>query len=302
MEISHQDPTWVPAPRVHHPPTPNPHGSAPTPWCRGTNPSVCPWRLFGTLPRGTQILPALVGGTWQGTGCCPQHEDTCPCRCHRALSPPRAPQEWPEPPAERAELTFGSAARCPPAASGDRAAVVVASPPPCCPPQTSQMLGGATPALVRALLDPPTLLLLRWLGWLSREGLGGREGSGEGRREGAGSGISPSPAPRAGNKGAIELQPLWSVKQKPLVSPPVPLMCLPRWDGDYSCPAARAPLPARHGAGTNPAMSLRHGARSSHPAPALPPCEPPKFRGLRAVPSRAQRREEPRSAPRIPLL
>lgn len=51
------------------------------------------------------------------------------------------------------------------------------------------------------------------------------EHRGAGRREGAGGQVFLHPQLRgAGNKGAIELQPLWSVKQKPLVSTSLPLI------------------------------------------------------------------------------
>lgn len=51
------------------------------------------------------------------------------------------------------------------------------------------------------------------------------EHRGAGGREGAGGQVFLHPQlRRAGNKGAIELQPLWSVKQKPLVSTSLPLI------------------------------------------------------------------------------
>lgn len=153
-----------------------------------------------------------------------QHEGTCPSQRRHPLSTPQGPQDCPEPPAERAELTFGSAAPSPregPGASGDRAGTAgtgLASPSSPSPAPRGDARGRGCPALLggghRAALrlfrtpqpfsrchrSTPELrghmagvVVQRGAGSGGREG--GKRGRKEGGREGAGSGISPSLAP-----------------------------------------------------------------------------------------------------------
>lgn len=110
--------------------------------------------------------------------------------------------------------------------------------------------------------------------------LGGKRGR-EGRRGGSGVRYFSIPASAGpANKGAIELRPLRSVKQKPsCISSGAFDLPPPRWDGDYSCPAARAPLPASpHKTPQRPGMSQRHRG----PFPCIPkPSQIPNFGGAR---------------------
>lgn len=154
-----------------------------------------------------------------------QQEGTCPSQRRHPLSTPQGPQDCPEPPAERAELTFGSAAPSPregPGASGDRAGMAgtgLASPSSPSPAPRGDargrgcpaLLEGGHPAALRLFWTPPTLVSLppqhpraarahgrggcAERGWERREG--GREARKEGGREG-GSGVRYFSIPGSG--------------------------------------------------------------------------------------------------------
>lgn len=118
-----------------HPPL-NPCGSAPVPMDQPQSLWISPspivqgpnLSIHGSSGRGP-VAPRAFPRRWHRAGHrllspAGQHEGTCPSQRRHPLSTPQGPQDCPEPPAERAELTFGSAAPSPregPGASGDRA-------------------------------------------------------------------------------------------------------------------------------------------------------------------------------------
>lgn len=197
---------------------PNPIGFAPVPSWRGTNPSLCPSWLFGTCPCGTQVLPTEVA-----PGGAPAAVPSMAAQVSLAVPP------WPVPAAGSARSRRPSALSSPlaaphgPGAGGAAGTAGTALARWHRPhrPLLPNPRGAGCPALLegghRGFFGPPPNLSAELRGHMAGMAVlgAGREGGKEGE---GGSGVRYFSIPGSAgpaNKGAIELQPLCSVKQKP---------------------------------------------------------------------------------------
>lgn len=208
-------------------PKPFPRHLHPTQGCsprhRSTRPRARPRATGPTPPTGTPGQPGAAGRAQLSSPLAAPHplggKGSAPAGTGRGTAPPRHRPHHPllpvpaAPGYRRDAQGSGCLGRPPkPPLSPDRlqgGLIFEASTPPL----------PAAPAAVPSVPTSPPSLAARshtWNGCAPR----GRE-----RRGGAEGQVFLHPRlRRAGNKGAIELQPLWSVKQKPLVSTSLPLI------------------------------------------------------------------------------